>query len=69
MEKDAIRNRAPHFLCVSLTEEDSVVTINTPVPNNPFPLKTSRKAEPNKVKREHDKMATASEDKVLGKLC
>ncbi|KAL6145625.1 hypothetical protein ACLB2K_056311 [Fragaria x ananassa] len=68
VEKDAIRNRAPHFLCVSLTEEDSVVTINTPVLNNPFPLKTSRKAEPNKVKREHDKMATASEDKVLA-LC
>ncbi|XP_050380080.1 uncharacterized protein LOC126797498 isoform X2 [Argentina anserina] len=68
VEKDAIRNRAPHFLCVSLTEEDSVVTISNPIPNNPFPLKTSRKAEPNKVKREHDKIATASEDQVLA-LC
>jgi hypothetical protein len=54
---------------VSLTEEDSVVTVHTPIPNNPFPLKTSRKAEPNKVKRENDKIATTSEDQVLGKLC
>ncbi|KAM5559532.1 hypothetical protein ABKV19_020943 [Rosa sericea] len=68
VEKDATRNRAPHFLCVSLTEEDSVVTINTPVPHNPFPLKTSRKAEPNKVKREHDKMTSTSQDQVLA-LC
>ncbi|XP_050370322.1 uncharacterized protein LOC126788377 isoform X1 [Argentina anserina] len=57
-----------HIFCVLTNEEESVVTINTPVPNNPFPLRTSRKAELNKVKREHDKIATASEDQVLA-LC
>ncbi|XP_077230146.1 transducin/WD40 repeat-like superfamily protein [Tasmannia lanceolata] len=40
--KDPSRNRAPHFICGSLTEEeDSVLTINTPLPNTPFPMKKS----------------------------
>lgn len=41
MDKDHLRNRTPHFLCGSLTEEESTVAINTPVPNTPFPLKKS----------------------------
>ena len=41
MEKDPLRNRAPHFLCGSLTEEESTITINTPLPDTPFPLKKS----------------------------
>jgi hypothetical protein len=41
VDKDHLRNRTPHFLCGSLTEEESTVAINTPVPNTPFPLKKS----------------------------
>ncbi|XP_041024907.1 uncharacterized protein LOC121265365 isoform X2 [Juglans microcarpa x Juglans regia] len=41
VDKDHSRNRTPHFLCGSLTEEESAITINTPVPNSPFPLKKS----------------------------
>lgn len=38
VEKDS-RNKAPHFLCGSLTEEDSVLTINTPLSTIPFVVK------------------------------
>lgn len=64
MEKDPRRHRASHFLFVSLTIEESAVTINTPVSNTPFPLKVVRK----KVKAANDKMAkdSASEDQTLG---
>ncbi|KAG2686544.1 hypothetical protein I3760_09G010400 [Carya illinoinensis] len=41
VDKDHSRNRTPHFLCGSLTKEESAITINTPVPNSPFPLKKS----------------------------
>eukprot|EP00262_Sarcandra_glabra_P010722 TRINITY_DN2610_c0_g2_i1.p1 TRINITY_DN2610_c0_g2~~TRINITY_DN2610_c0_g2_i1.p1 ORF type:complete len:245 (-),score=40.62 TRINITY_DN2610_c0_g2_i1:188-814(-) len=41
VEKDPSRNRAPHFLCGSLTKEDSTLTINTSLPNSPFPMKKS----------------------------
>ncbi|XP_058214254.1 uncharacterized protein LOC131325816 isoform X2 [Rhododendron vialii] len=41
VEKDPRRNRAPHFLCGSLTEEESTLTINTPLPDTPFPMKKS----------------------------
>ncbi|XP_035544457.1 uncharacterized protein LOC108983424 isoform X5 [Juglans regia] len=41
VDKDHSRNRTPHFLCGSLTEEESAITINTPVPNSLFPLKKS----------------------------
>ena len=39
MDKDPSRNRAPHFLCSSLTDNESTITINTPVANTPFPTK------------------------------
>ncbi|KAM1770553.1 hypothetical protein ACFX11_045477 [Malus domestica] len=71
LEKDPRRNRAPHFLCVSLTMEESAVIINTPVSNSPFPLKVARNnAESNKVKTTNDKMAkdNTSEDQSLA-LC
>ncbi|KAF4381482.1 hypothetical protein G4B88_029837 [Cannabis sativa] len=35
VDRDHSRNRAPHFLCGSLTEVESIVTINTVVPDNP----------------------------------
>ncbi|KAF3972575.1 hypothetical protein CMV_003925 [Castanea mollissima] len=70
VDKDPSRNRTPHFLCGSLTEEESLITINTPVPNTPFPLKKSMNksgdtplsmrefsSEPQHVKRANDKMA------------
>ncbi|KAK3043542.1 hypothetical protein RJ639_002121 [Escallonia herrerae] len=41
VEKDPLRNRAPHFLCGSLTEEESTLTVTSPLPNIPFPMKKS----------------------------
>ncbi|KAK2978877.1 hypothetical protein RJ640_030926 [Escallonia rubra] len=41
VEKDPLRNRAPHFLCGSLTEEESALTVTSPLPNIPFPMKKS----------------------------
>ncbi|XP_042502346.1 uncharacterized protein LOC122079721 [Macadamia integrifolia] len=41
VEKDPLRNRAPHFLCGSLTEENSTLTVHTPLPHVPFPMKKS----------------------------
>lgn len=41
VDKDPLRNRAPHFLCGSLTEEDSTLTMFTPLPNTPFPMMKS----------------------------
>ncbi|CAK9159580.1 unnamed protein product [Ilex paraguariensis] len=41
VEKDPLRNRAPHFLCGSLTEEESALTVITPLPDIPFPMKKS----------------------------
>ncbi|KAK9290694.1 hypothetical protein L1049_008868 [Liquidambar formosana] len=43
VEKDPFRNRAPHFLCGLLTEEDSALTVHTPLPNIPFPTKKPHK--------------------------
>jgi general transcription factor 3C polypeptide 2 len=71
VEKDHLRNRTPHFLCGSLTEEESTIAINTPVPNTPFPLKKSLNKSvdtsavslrefslgPRQVKKASDKMA------------
>ncbi|KAE8098519.1 hypothetical protein FH972_016576 [Carpinus fangiana] len=73
VEKDHSRNRTPHFLCGSLTEEESTestIAINTPVPNTPFPLKKSLNKSvdtsvslrefslgPRQVKKASDKMA------------
>lgn len=41
VEKDPRRNRAPHFLCGSLIEEDSKLIVFTPLPDNPFPMRKS----------------------------
>ncbi|EXC33292.1 hypothetical protein L484_000747 [Morus notabilis] len=41
VDKDPSRNRAPIFLCGSLTMDESTVTINTPTTNTPLPLKKS----------------------------
>ncbi|XP_043704706.1 uncharacterized protein LOC122654606 isoform X2 [Telopea speciosissima] len=41
VEKDPFRNRAPHFLCGSITEENSVLIVHTPLPHSPFPMKKS----------------------------
>ncbi|KAL3536134.1 hypothetical protein ACH5RR_004595 [Cinchona calisaya] len=41
VDRDPLRNRAPHFLCGSLTEEDSILTLFSPLPNTPFPMKKS----------------------------
>ncbi|XP_043687934.1 uncharacterized protein LOC122639171 [Telopea speciosissima] len=41
VEKDPYRNRAPHFLCGSLTEENTILTVHTPLPHVPFPMKES----------------------------
>ena len=84
VEKDYSRYRAPHFLCGSLTEEESSVTINTPVANTPFPLKKELykggyapiamrglTSESRQVKNAKDSMgkSPASDDKILRKLC
>ncbi|XVF21369.1 hypothetical protein REPUB_Repub12eG0084500 [Reevesia pubescens] len=34
VEKHFSRHRAPHFLCGSMTEEESAVIVNTPLPDN-----------------------------------
>ncbi|XXG88254.1 hypothetical protein AAC387_Pa12g0489 [Persea americana] len=39
VEKEPSRYKEPHFLCGSLTIEDSTLTINTPLPNVPCPMK------------------------------
>ncbi|GMJ01191.1 hypothetical protein like AT1G19485 [Hibiscus trionum] len=39
VEKRFSRNRTPHFACGSLTEEDSAVIVNTPIPDIPLPVK------------------------------
>uniref|UniRef100_A0A2N9GY86 Uncharacterized protein n=1 Tax=Fagus sylvatica TaxID=28930 RepID=A0A2N9GY86_FAGSY len=70
VDKDHSRNRTPHFLCGSLTEEESAITINTPLPNTPCPLKKSLNksgdtplsmrefsSETQQMKRAKDKMA------------
>ncbi|GMH26343.1 hypothetical protein Nepgr_028186 [Nepenthes gracilis] len=41
VEKDPFRNRAPHFLCGSVVDEGSAVTVSTPLPNTPYPMKKS----------------------------
>ncbi|XP_054812973.1 uncharacterized protein LOC129313686 [Prosopis cineraria] len=41
VETDHARNRVPHFLCGSLSEEESALTVITPVSNAPFPVKKS----------------------------
>ncbi|CAL5411786.1 unnamed protein product [Camellia sinensis] len=41
VEKDPLRNRAPHFLCGYLSEEESTLTVITPLPDTPFPMKKS----------------------------
>ncbi|XP_028782444.1 uncharacterized protein LOC114738545 [Neltuma alba] len=41
VESDHARNRVPHFLCGSFSEEGSTLTVSTPVSNAPFPLKKS----------------------------
>ncbi|KAL6998077.1 hypothetical protein U1Q18_008204, partial [Sarracenia purpurea var. burkii] len=42
VEKEPLRNRAPHFLCGSLTEDkEATLTISTPLPHTPFPMKKS----------------------------
>ncbi|XP_059646714.1 uncharacterized protein LOC132293301 isoform X2 [Cornus florida] len=41
VEKDPLRNRAPHFLCGSLIEEESGLTVINPLPDTPFPMKKS----------------------------
>ncbi|OMO89342.1 hypothetical protein CCACVL1_07901 [Corchorus capsularis] len=41
VDKDFSRNRAPHFLCGSLTEEESAIIINTPLPDIPLTMKKS----------------------------
>ena len=39
MEKDASRHRTPHFMCGSLREDESGITVFTPAPNIPLNLK------------------------------
>ncbi|MCD7449714.1 hypothetical protein HAX54_001143 [Datura stramonium] len=36
MENDAMRNRTPHFLCGSFSEDESGIYVVTPVPDTPF---------------------------------
>ncbi|KAK1322689.1 hypothetical protein QJS10_CPA02g00941 [Acorus calamus] len=41
VEKDPQRNRAPHFVCGSLTENDGNLALSTPLPGMPFPMQPS----------------------------
>ncbi|KAK4281630.1 hypothetical protein QN277_013098 [Acacia crassicarpa] len=41
VEADHARSRVPHFLCGSLSEEESTLTVSTSVSNVPFPMKKS----------------------------
>lgn len=84
VERDPLRNRAPHFLCGSLTEEDSTLTVNTPLPDTPFPMKKSTNEWSNaprsirgfvsvtnqekRAKEEQSAKAQASDEHALGKL-
>lgn len=83
VEKDPRRNRAPHFLCGSLTEEESTLTINTPLPDTPFPMKKSLNewsnaprtirgylAKSNQARRAKEQMSKGqpSDSQTLGEL-
>ncbi|CAH9082720.1 unnamed protein product [Cuscuta epithymum] len=63
-ESDAVRNRTPHFLCGSFVEEESAITVISPMPNTPFRMiktnkwtdllrttRTSASGSPNQEKR------------------
>ncbi|KAJ9542634.1 hypothetical protein OSB04_029140 [Centaurea solstitialis] len=41
VEKDPSRNREPHYLCGAVTMEESTLTVLSPLPNVPFPMKKS----------------------------
>lgn len=41
VEKDPHRNREPHYLCGSITEEDSCLTVLSPLPTVPILMKKS----------------------------
>ncbi|KAK1288875.1 hypothetical protein QJS10_CPB19g00362 [Acorus calamus] len=41
VEKDPQRNRAPHFVCGSLTENDGNLALSIPLPGMPFPMQPS----------------------------
>ncbi|KAL8140426.1 hypothetical protein V2J09_006447 [Rumex salicifolius] len=41
VDKDPHRNRTPHFLCGSMTDEDGILVVNTPLLNAPYPMKRS----------------------------
>lgn len=51
MGRDPLRHRAPHFLCGSLTEEDSTLIMYTPLPDVPLLFKNLSNQE-KKVKIE-----------------
>ncbi|KAJ0083338.1 hypothetical protein Patl1_30049 [Pistacia atlantica] len=82
VEKDPARYRAPHFMCGSLTEDESAITVNTPLPDTPITLKKpanecgersmrSLAADLNAVKRANDKKkktGSNSDNQTLGKL-
>ncbi|XP_021764765.1 uncharacterized protein LOC110729340 [Chenopodium quinoa] len=41
VDKDPLRNRAPHFICSSFSSEESAVTMNTQLPSSPQPMRKS----------------------------
>lgn len=81
VEKDPLRNRVPHFLCGSITEEDSTLTMYTPLPDIPFPMKKSLNewataprtirgflSVSNQEKRAKESKGQTSNQQTLGKL-
>lgn len=83
VDVDFLRNRAPHFLCGSITEEESIITVITPIPDTPLPFKkplTFGETQPTKaqlssgvkhVKKSNDKIGECDtqDDAPLGNFC
>ncbi|KAJ4829849.1 hypothetical protein Tsubulata_035047 [Turnera subulata] len=64
VDKDPSRNRAPHFMCGSVCEDESAIVISTPLPDVPLTLKRPvngvgdySKSNADQVRRKNDKKA------------
>lgn len=75
VEKCPTRHRTPHFLCGSLSEEESAIIVSTPLPEAPLTLNepvvnVREKPKSKQAKRTNDKKAKplASNDQPLGKF-
>ena len=72
MYNDPLRTRAPHFLCGSFSEDESGISVVTPVPNTPFRMiysgKQWRDAIPRSPHGLDKRMIEQSDEQPLGNI-